>query len=131
MFAATPALSAERLAGPYPAEVLRVIDGDTVEVRVHIWLGLDQTVHVRLRGIDAPEMHGHCPGEREKAQMAKDYLERTIAGQSVSLTDIGVDKYGGRVDAWVRLSDSRNLSERMLSAGLARAMAGKGRKPWC
>ncbi len=29
----------DRLAGPVPAEVLSVIDGDTIEVRAVIWLG--------------------------------------------------------------------------------------------
>src|SRR6185312_332928 len=51
---ASPAPSASR-AG-HPADVLRVIDGDTFEARVHVWPGLDITTKVRLRGVDAPEM---------------------------------------------------------------------------
>ncbi len=33
------AQAGERLAGPVPAEVVAVIDGDTLEVSAHIWLG--------------------------------------------------------------------------------------------
>jgi len=31
----------------HPAEVLRVIDGDTFEARVHLWPGLDITTKIR------------------------------------------------------------------------------------
>jgi endonuclease YncB( thermonuclease family) len=40
----------------YPATVLRVIDGDTVEVRIDLGFGLSLVEPVRLAGIDAPEM---------------------------------------------------------------------------
>src|SRR5690348_503028 len=39
-------------ASIYPAEVLRVIDGDTFAARVRVWPGLDVETKVRLRGID-------------------------------------------------------------------------------
>ena len=39
----------------HPVDVVRTIDGDTFEARVHLWPGLDMTTRVRLRGIDAPE----------------------------------------------------------------------------
>jgi hypothetical protein len=56
-----PAFCAEDvLNGPVNAELLRVIDGDTIEVRARIWLGLDLTTRVRLSGIDAPELDGAC-----------------------------------------------------------------------
>lgn len=49
----------------HPVEVVRVIDGDTLEARVHLWPGLEMMTRVRLRGIDAPELKAHCPEERE------------------------------------------------------------------
>ena len=38
----------------YPAEVVRIIDGDTFQARVQVWPGLSVDTKVRLRGIDAP-----------------------------------------------------------------------------
>src|SRR5262245_25469216 len=35
----------------HPAEVVRVIDGDTFEARVRAWPGIEITTKVRLRGI--------------------------------------------------------------------------------
>ena len=57
--AAPPTAETPRLIrGAHAAEVLRVIDGDTFEARVHVWPGIDITTRVRLRGIDAPELGG-------------------------------------------------------------------------
>jgi endonuclease YncB( thermonuclease family) len=41
----------------YSAEVVHVIDGDTFAARVTIWPGVEVKTRVRLRGIDAPELH--------------------------------------------------------------------------
>ena len=59
----------------YPADVLRVIDGDTFEARVRVWPGLDVDTKVRLRGIDAAELHARCGDELAKAQAARAALE--------------------------------------------------------
>ena len=56
--------AADRLAGPLPAQVVSVLDGDTLEVWVHIWLGQDLNTRVRLAGIDAPELKDKCDRER-------------------------------------------------------------------
>ena len=62
--------AAERLAGPYPAEVERIVDGDTLAVRVAIWLEQDLNVLVRIRGIDAPELRGRCDDETDRGREA-------------------------------------------------------------
>ena len=86
------------------AHVERVIDGDTIDITALVWI--DQTVkaHLRIRGIDAPELHGHCPAERWAAQMATEWLRNAVEGHDVMLTEIGTDKFG-RVLAHVTLGD--------------------------
>ena len=77
----------QRGARLHPAEVLRVIDGDTFEARVNLWPGLDITTRVRLRGIDAPEMKARCGEERVKAEAARDALRASsIRARSASRT---------------------------------------------
>ena len=61
---AEPVLALPVSTMSYPAEVTRVIDGDTFEARVRIWPGHDVTTRVRLRSIDAPEMQARCRDER-------------------------------------------------------------------
>lgn len=126
------ARAAEVLPGPIPAEVLRVVDGDTLAVRARIWLGQDVAVHVRLAGIDAPEMKGRCAEERALARAARDALARRAAiGATVRLVEVRTDKYGGRVIARVLDSSGADLGAAQLAAGLARAYAGRARQPWC
>jgi endonuclease YncB( thermonuclease family) len=121
----------ERLAGSFVARVTEVIDGDTLSVEVPVWLGLDLDTKVRLRGIDAPELHGRCPQEKDLAIAAKRHLARETTAQ-VTLTNVEGDKYYGRVEADVTtVPDGLNLSAAMLSSGLARAYDGGRRGGWC
>lgn len=68
------------------------IDGDTLVCRV----GLER-VHLRLNGIDAPEMPGHCRKGRHCAPgdpaASKANLAHLIAGQTVTWVDLGKDRY--------------------------------------
>jgi micrococcal nuclease len=97
--------AAEKLAGPYSAEVERVVDGDTLAVRVAIWIGQDLHVLVRIRGIDAPEIRGKCESEKEQARQATLALQRLVASGDVALSIIEGDKYFGRVIADVSIAD--------------------------
>jgi len=76
----------------YPAEVLRIIDGDTFEARVRVWPGLDVDTKVRLRDIDAAELHARCADELTKAQAARTALETILADGDVAISRVGVDK---------------------------------------
>ena len=71
----------ERLAGPFVANVQKVIDGDTLSVEVPVWLGLALTASVRLRGIDAPELHGQCQREKDLAVAAQKQLAQETPPQ--------------------------------------------------
>ena len=119
---AAGAHAAEVLSGPYPAEVLRVIDGDTFVARVRIWLGQDVIATIRLRGIDAAELRGPCAAA---AQAARDHLAHLLGGGPAVLTQVSHDKYGGRYDARAALPDGTDLAEAMHNAGHARRWSGR------
>ena len=114
-----------------PTDVLRVIDGDTFEARVHVWPGLDITTKVRLRGIDAAELRARCPAERAKAETARDALSAMLADGPVGVFGISLDKYGGRVVADARTRSIANVSAELLGRGLARSYSGGRREGWC
>ena len=115
----------------HPAEVVRVIDGDTFEARVHLWPGLDVTTRVRLRGIDAPEFKARCNEERIKAEAARDALQTILDQGEVGITRVMLDKYGGRVVADASTSRTADVSEALLGAGVARRYSGGHRDGWC
>jgi endonuclease YncB( thermonuclease family) len=115
----------------YPAEVVRVIDGDTFEARVRVWPGLDVDTKVRLRGVDAAELHARCDSELTQAQAARAALERILGEGSVTISRVGIDKYGGRVDATIATRGTADVSAALLNGGFARAYDGGRRGSWC
>jgi endonuclease YncB( thermonuclease family) len=125
-----PAAAAESLAGPYAALVERVIDGDSLEARVVIWLGQEVRTTVRLAGVDTAELRGPCPAAREIATAAKAFLAARVEGGSVTLTGVEADKFGGRVVAHVTDAAGDDLGEALVAAGLARRYDGR-RPDWC
>jgi len=115
----------------YPADVLRVIDGDTFAARVHVGWGLDFDTKVRLRNIDAPELHARCARELRKALAARVALQTMLASGGVVISRVGIDKYPGRIDALVTTRDVADVSTALLRSGFARRYAGGRRLPWC
>jgi len=126
-----PKPPANTLAGPVPAEVVRVVDGDTLLVRAHIWIGQQVEVAVRIRGIDAPELKAGCAGEHALALSAADFVRRAVSGQTVQLSAVSGGKYFGRVLADVTTADGRALGPELVAAGLARPYDGGARQSWC
>ena len=118
------------MTGPVVAEVLRVVDGDTLTVRAHIWIGQEVTTNVRLSGVNAPELSGRCEQERNLAEAARRFLAERVEGRAVTLRKIGLDKYGGRVVATVEDS-AGDLAAALLAARLAVPYDGGRRGSWC
>ena len=120
------------IAGPVSAQIVRIIDGDTVEVDAHPWPGHAVRVSVRLRGIDTPERRSRCPDQRAAAQLARNELERLVSGVStVELVNVAGGKYYGRVLADMK-AGARDVASAMLESGLARPyQGGKRHKAKC
>jgi endonuclease YncB( thermonuclease family) len=115
----------------YPVEVLRVLDGDTFEARVHLWPGLAITTRVRLRGIDAPELKARCEEERARAETAREALRRILEQGDVGVAAVALDKYGGRVVADASTRVTPDVAAALIHAGSARRYVGGRRERWC
>ena len=87
-------------------EILRVVDGDTIEV----W-HKDELLRVRLQGIDAPEL------DQPFGQEARLHLSKLVQGQMVSIIYESYDTYGrllGKI-----LVNGHDINLRMIKDGLA------------
>ena len=115
----------------HPVDVVRTIDGDTFEARVHLSPDLNLTTRVRLRGIDAPELKAACAQELQMAEAATGALRALLGEGDVTIFNIGPDKYSGRVVAEVSTRRTGNVSTAMLTAGHARSYNGGHRNGWC
>jgi endonuclease YncB( thermonuclease family) len=104
----------------HPVDVIRTIDGDTFEARVHLGPGLEPTTRVRLRGIDAPELKASCAQELRMAEAAGDALRGLLDEGEVAIYHIGPDKYNGRVVADVATRRTPNVSDALFAGGHVR-----------
>ena len=115
--------------GPYRATDPRVIDGDTIEITVHVWPGISIRTALRLDGVDAPEITAATACERALAAAARDGVVRMIAGAPLAADAIAPDKYGGRMRGRLIAGDI-DIAAALLRAGHARPYTAAP-IPWC
>jgi endonuclease YncB( thermonuclease family) len=126
-----PASAREIVAGPVQATISRVIDGDTFVAEAHVWPGETVRVSIRIRGIDAPELHSRCPAEKAAAEKARDALASLLGSEPVLISNIGGGKYYGRVLADVETSSGDAVGPALLREALVRPYYGGHRRPYC
>ena len=130
----------------YRAKLVRVVDGDTLDLRVErdVDFGfrmlhqLSAVMRFRVVGIDTPEKTGPT---RELGRACTAYVERLLMpGLPLEVESFGeADKYGGRWDADVRfnlVTDAAgpparwvSLARHLVTLGYAQPYDGKGSRP--
>jgi endonuclease YncB( thermonuclease family) len=122
--------------GPVEADVLKVVDGDTVRVSAYPWPDAATVKDVRIRGIDTAETHGKCQYEKDMAAAAKSFVTDMVNKNKgrVKLTVIGCNQAEGagfgRCLATVSVGPV-TISSALIEKGLARTNMGEKRQPWC
>lgn len=116
----------------YSWEIVRIIDGDTFEVKEKFFPEELGRIKVRIAGIDTPEKYpkAKCKYEHELAIKAHKYTEKELKNKVVLIKNVKVDKYGGRVVADVYLTYG-SFAESIIKMGLAREYDGRTKKSWC
>jgi len=91
---------------------------------------IGESILIRLRGIDAPEMRVKCPLEKTKATLARGYLRAILArGKVIELHNVERGKYF-RIVANL-IVDEIDIAELMIEKQLAREYSGGKRLSWC
>lgn len=105
----------------YPARVVRVIDGDTLDVRLDLGFGIARETRVRLLGINCPEVHG---ASKTAGLAAKAFVEAVckpgdeLLVQSRALQPAS-DAFGRALAfVWVGEAD-RTLNDLLIQKGFA------------
>ena len=113
-------------------EIVKVLDGDTIEVLIDLGFDLFKKERVRIAGVDTPEKRTRDPEEKtlgiDATNWMKEKLTETIKGDEelVIRTELkgGVGKYG-RLLGWLYVGDSTlSLNEQMIEEGYAWAYDG-------
>ena len=103
----------------YKIELLRVVDGDTVDVRIDLGFNVWHKCRVRLVGINAPESRTRDKEEKKRGLAAKQWLIDTLesAQEDLEMKSYGSGKYG-RVLGEIYINDV-NINQLMVDEGHA------------
>lgn len=104
-------------------KVLKVVDGDTIDVEIDLGFDISITQRVRLAGIDTPESRTKDLEEKALGLEAKELLKKKLeeADQVVIKTE-KPDSTGkfGRVIGWIHFdNDETSFNETMVATGYA------------
>lgn len=127
----------------YKAEIIRVIDGDTVEVSVELLPNLNQTIHVREGNLDTPEKRrgrggAQCDQEIEYGKIVSEYVRGLLpVGSTVQIENFEEGKYAGRIIGDIKFKMSEDgelldLGDHLIEQGMAVPYdGGTKQKVWC
>ena len=113
-------------------EIVKVLDGDTIDVLIDLGFDLYKKERVRIAGVDTPEKRTRNLEEKElgidATNWLKKELEDVLAGDDelIIRTELhgGVGKYG-RLLGWLYVGDEAvSLNEQMIEQGYAHAYDG-------
>lgn len=108
----------------YSATVLRVIDGDTVEVELSLGFFVYSRLSCRLYGCNAIELHDDGGPE------ARDHLAALLpVGSEIVVRSMSADKFAGRFDGLITLPNGRDATSAMIEDGYAAPWDGHGDRP--
>ena len=108
-------------------EIVKVVDGDTIDVVIDLGFDIYKHERVRIAGIDTPEKRTRDLEEKalgiDATNWMKGTLEDTINGDNelIIRTELkgGVGKYG-RLLGWLYIGDEEvSLNEQMIAEGYA------------
>ena len=93
----------------YAAKVVRVIDGDTLDLLVDLGFYVKTQIRVRVASIDTPELRSESLAEREHAAEAAEYVRLMLpVGTGVIITTAKPGAYS-RWDANVYFSRNSTI----------------------
>jgi len=108
-------------------EIVKVIDGDTLDCIIDLGFDLFKKERVRVAGVDTPEKRTRDLEEKELGIDATNWLKEKLEGAVAGDDDLiirtelvgGVGKYG-RLLGWLYIgTDELSLNEQMISEGYA------------
>lgn len=115
----------------YKCKILRVVDGDTVDVDIDLGFGVWlRKERVRMMGIDTPESRTRDKEEKKFGLAAKDFVKSKMPVGSMQVLKTEIDKSGddkkgkfGRILGDFLIEEDR-LTDIMVSEGHAVAYFG-------
>ena len=99
-------------------EVVKVVDGDTVDIVIDLGFDLTKKERVRLAGIDAPESRTKDLEEKKLGLDAKEFLIRRLDDCDGLIIKTEKEGKYGRILGWLFCKE-QNINKEMVSRGYA------------
>jgi len=117
----------------YKVKVVKVIDGDTIDVDIDLGFGTVLTKRrIRLYGIDTPESRTRDKEEKQRGLLSKNYLLlKCPIGGYVTLKSHGVGKFGrilGELFEYNKHEDTMSINQEMCNEGYAAPYFGQSKE---
>lgn len=107
----------------YKAKVIRIVDGDTIEVDLDLGMKISVKTKLRLADIDTPETYRPLSEEeRTHGKEATAFVSNLILDKYVTVRTKKTGKYG-RYIAHVELADGRDLTTLLIENGFEKRTA--------
>ena len=111
----------------YKAKLIRVIDGDTVDLNVDLGFKVFMEIRFRLKGIDTPEIRG---SEKEAGLVAKKFIVEVLTAGDINKDITVTSEKTGKFGRWLGtiFVGDINVNELMINQGHAVAYFGGKKK---
>ena len=101
-------------------EVVKVVDGDTIDVVIDLGFDLSKKERVRLAGIDTPESRTRDLDEKKLGLEAKEHLSTNLANAKQLIISTEKDGKYGRMLGTIHMNDDIvSLNQQMIDKGYA------------
>tara|TARA_R110000851_G_scaffold304555_1_gene462427 strand:- start:137 stop:517 length:381 start_codon:yes stop_codon:yes gene_type:complete len=118
----------------YKADLIRVIDGDTLVAMLDLGFECRYEAKIRFAGVNAPESRTRDLREKALAKVATDRVIELLSGSELQVLSFGKGKFGRVLGVPYYIPDGKikkiNLCEQLVSEGLCREYSGGKRKAW-
>jgi len=98
-------------------EILRVVDGDTIDILIDLGFGLTKKERVRVAGIDTPESRTRDLYEKKLGKEAAAYLTKQLAEGDIIICTEKDGKYGRMLGWLYKSGQTISIQEDMINRG--------------
>ena len=104
----------------YKVTLDRVIDGDTVDVDIHLGFNVVLSKQrIRLHGIDTPESRTRNKEEKVRGLISKEYLKNICESSSIRLKSKDRGKFGRILGVLYKDDETISINQKMCEEGFA------------
>ena len=118
----------------YPCKLVRVVDGDTIDVNIDLGFSVWHKARVRMLGIDTPESRTRNLAEKAMGLASKARLKEMLIGNKLKIECTKEKGKFGRVLGNVIVVNKDgteiNCNDQLCVEGYARPYFGGKKAPW-